>query len=81
MRPTRVRAVRLADGTVEVSWTGQRGAQFRVRAQTGPESWRVVGRTTSTSIEDGGAPAGAVPVYAISATVDGLRSEEGRSDM
>jgi hypothetical protein len=79
-RPREVRAVRLPGGSVEISWTGPVGAQFRVRAQTGPESWRVVGRTTGTSIEDGGAPSAAIPVYAVSATVGEIRSYEGRSD-
>jgi len=79
-RPTGVRAVRLPDGAVEVSWAGPPGAQFRVRVRTGADAWRVVGRTTATSLEDGGAPAGDVPVYAVSATVGGVRSDEGRSD-
>jgi hypothetical protein len=79
-RPTRVRAVRLGDGAVEVSWAGPRDAEFRVRVRTGPESWRVVGRTRATSIEDGGTAPGELPVYAVSATVDGVRSPEGRSD-
>jgi hypothetical protein len=78
--PRDVRASRSPDGSVEVSWTGPAGAQFRVRARTGPDSWRVVGRTTSSSLEDGGAPPGPVPVYAVSATVDGIRSEETRSE-
>jgi hypothetical protein len=75
-----VRAARLSDGSVLVSWSGPVGAQYRVRAQSGPASWRVVGRTTDTTIEDGGAPAGTVPVYAVSATVGQIRSDETRSD-
>jgi hypothetical protein len=51
-----------------------------VRAQSGSDSWRVVGRTSDTAIEDGGAPAGPVPVYAVSATVGQIRSDETRSD-
>jgi hypothetical protein len=79
-RPRTVRAVRLSGGSVLVSWAGPVGAQYRVRARTGPDSWRVVGRTTDTTIEDGGAPTGPVPVYAVSATVGGVRSDESRSD-
>jgi hypothetical protein len=33
-----------------------------------------------TTIEDGGAPTGPVPVYAVSATVGQVRSDETRSD-
>ncbi|MBC8092868.1 MAG: hypothetical protein H7Y15_13205, partial [Pseudonocardia sp.] len=38
--------------------------------------WRVVGRTRGHVIEDGGAPDGEVPGYAVSAAVDGARSAE-----
>ncbi|HZG88909.1 MAG TPA: hypothetical protein VEZ42_01720 [Pseudonocardia sp.] len=84
-RPTGVRAARLTGGSVRVSWSPPAGiapgaAQYRVRARTGPDGWRVVGRTTATDIEDGGAPVGAVPVYAVSAAVGGVRSAEARSD-
>jgi hypothetical protein len=79
-RPRDVRAARLSGGSVLVSWSGPVGAQYRVRAQSGPEGWRVVGRTTDTAIEDGGAPGGVVPVYAVSATVGQIRSAETRSD-
>jgi hypothetical protein len=79
-RPRSVRAVRLSGGSVLISWTGPAGAQYRVRAQSGSDSWRVVGRTSDTAIEDGGAPAGPVPVYAVSATVGQIRSDETRSD-
>jgi hypothetical protein len=79
-RPRDVRAARLSGGSVVVSWTGPVGAQYRVRAQSGPDSWRVVGRTMDTTIEDGGAQGGAVPVYAVSATVGQIRSAETRSD-
>jgi hypothetical protein len=64
-----------------VTWTGSGsgGVEYRVRCLAGGGSWRVVGRTRATSIEDGGAPEGAVPVYAVSAAAGGARSGEARS--
>lgn len=78
--PGDVRAVRVAGGSVEVTWTGAGDVEYRVRCLTSDGRWRVVGRTRATSIEDGGAASGPLPVYAVSAAASGLRSDEGRSD-
>ncbi|WP_219413663.1 fibronectin type III domain-containing protein [Pseudonocardia nigra] len=81
--PRDVHAVRATAGTVKVRWTGgDAGAdvEYRVRCLTPDGRWRVVGRTRDTSIEDGGAPSGALPVYAVSAAAGGGRSPECRSD-
>ena len=80
MPPSGVRAERIAAGSVRVSWKGGAGAEYRVRCLGADGRWRVVGRTTATTIEDGGAVAGPVPVYGVSAAVDGTRSDEVRSD-
>jgi hypothetical protein len=64
--PTGVSAVRASDGTVDVSWTGD-GAEYRVSRLAPDGSWRVVGRTTGRHLCDGGAPAGPVPGYAVTA--------------
>jgi hypothetical protein len=78
--PAGVLALRAADGTIDVTWTPVAGdVEYRVRRLDG-ERWRVVGRTRATRLQDGGAPAGAMPVYAVSAARGGVRSEEGRSD-
>ncbi|HVL83432.1 MAG TPA: hypothetical protein VM367_03935 [Pseudonocardia sp.] len=78
--PREVRVARLAGGSVEVSWQGPGGVEYRVRC-LGPDGrWRVVGRTRAGSIEDGGAGPGVLPVYAVSASVDGVRGVEVRSD-
>jgi hypothetical protein len=82
--PVGVLAVRVGDGTVDVTWTpvprAAGGAvEYRVRRQDG-DLWRVIGRTRDTWMHDGGAPAGAVPVYSVSASTAGVRSGEGRSD-
>jgi hypothetical protein len=82
--PVGVLAVRVGDGTVDVTWTpvppAAGGAvEYRVRRQDG-DRWRVIGRTRDTSMHDGGAPAGVVPVYSVSASTAGVRSGEGRSD-
>lgn len=73
--PTDVRAVRSAGG-VTVTWNGPPGAEYRVRCHLPDGRWRVVGRTRGHVIEDGGAPDGEVPGYAVSAAVDGARSAE-----
>ncbi|QYN39657.1 hypothetical protein K1T35_22125 [Pseudonocardia sp. DSM 110487] len=78
--PRDVRAVRMADGTVRVSWTGSGDVEYRVRSVTPDGRWRVVGRTRALSIEDGGAAAGPVPGYAVSAAADGERSAEIHSN-
>jgi hypothetical protein len=77
--PQQVRAIRLSNGSVEVSWVGVAGAEFRVRC-CDDGRWRVVGRTHASRMEDGGASGGTVGVYAVSAAVGGVRSAESRSD-
>ncbi len=78
--PAGVLAVRAADGTVDVTWTPVSGdVEYRVRRLDG-DRWSVVGRTRATRMQDGGAPWGTLPVYAVSAARAGVRSAEGRSD-
>ncbi len=78
--PAGVLAVRAGDGTVDVTWTPVAGdVEYRVRRLDG-DRWRVIGRTRATWLQDGGAPGGIVPVYAVSAARGGVRSAEGRSD-
>ena len=78
--PAGVLAVRAGDGTVDVTWTPVADdVEYRVRRLDGAR-WQVVGRTRATRLQDGGAPAGTVPVYAVSAARGGVRSAEGRSD-
>jgi hypothetical protein len=78
--PAGVLAVRVGDGTVDVTWTPVAGdVEYRVRRLDGAR-WQVVGRTRATRLQDGGAPAGTTPVYAVSAARAGVRSAEGRSD-
>ena len=54
--PSEVSAVRLPAGSVQVSWRGPAGVEYRVRCLQADGRWRVVGRTRATTIEDGGAP-------------------------
>lgn len=77
--PADVRAVRAPDGSVRVSWSGTGDVEYRVRSRDARGSWRVVGRTRTTSIEDGGAAPGGLPVYAVSAAAAGARSAEAIS--
>jgi hypothetical protein len=78
--PVGVLAVRAGDGTVDVTWTAVAGdVEYRVRRLDGGR-WQVVGRTRATRLQDGGAPTGTMPVYAVSAARGGVRSAEGRSD-
>ncbi len=70
--PGGVLAVRVGDGTVDVTWTpvprpATGAVEYRVRRRDG-EQWRVIGRTRDTWMQDGGAPAGVVPVYSVSAS-------------
>jgi hypothetical protein len=73
--PSGVVAARVSGGTVRVSWiaaAGDSGAtEYRVRCLRADGSWRVVGRTRATAIEDGGAPPGLISVYGVSAAVQG----------
>jgi hypothetical protein len=76
MAPVDVRAVRAADGSVRVTWNGTGDVEYRVRSRDGHGSWRVVGRTRATVLEDGGAGPGPLPTYAVSAASGGARSVE-----
>lgn len=80
--PAGLTAERISAGAVEVRWRGDPGLEYRVRCLGADGRWRVVGRTTATSIEDGGAASGPVGVYAVSAAEPGggPRSAEVRSD-
>lgn len=77
--PVDVRAVRAPDGSVRVSWTGCGDVEYRVRSRDARGSWRVVGRTRATALEDGGAGPGPLPTYAVSAASGGARSVEVES--
>ncbi|WP_406231381.1 Ig-like domain repeat protein [Nocardia sp. NBC_01009] len=80
--PARVEATRTATGSVLVVWSPSSTAtvDYRVTRLQPEGSWRVVGRTRATELEDGGAPAGRLPVYAVAAAVAGKYSEITRSD-
>ncbi|GAB2441799.1 hypothetical protein [Nocardia tengchongensis] len=80
--PGRVTAARKPDGTVVISWTSSATEQveYRVTRLLADGSWRVVGRTRGTALEDGGAPAGPMPVYGVVASISGRASEVTRSD-
>lgn len=80
--PCDVRVARIGGGSVQVTWSAHAtgDVEYRVRRRCADGNWRVVGRTRATVIEDGGAPAGELPVYAVSAAVGGARSTETRSD-
>ncbi|MEC3914836.1 Ig-like domain repeat protein [Nocardia sp. CDC160] len=80
--PGQVSASRKPDGTVVIAWTASATAQveYRVKRLQEDGSWRVVGRTRGTALEDGGALAGPVPVYGVVAAVGGQTSEMARSD-
>ncbi|MFX0576668.1 Ig-like domain repeat protein [Nocardia nepalensis] len=80
--PQRVDATRLANGSVLVAWTpsSTNNVDYRVTRLQPDGSWRVVGRTQATELEDGGAPAVGQPVYAVAAAAAGRYSEITRSD-
>ncbi|MEV2219732.1 Ig-like domain repeat protein [Nocardia vinacea] len=80
--PQRVEATRLANGSMLVVWspTSTDNVAYRVTRLQPDGSWRVVGRTQATELEDGGAPAVGQPVYAVAAAVAGRYSEITRSD-
>ena len=78
--PRAVSAVRVDGGSVRISWTGTGDVEYRVRHLAAGGRWRVVGRTRAMWIEDGGAEAGPVGVYAVSAGAGAGRSAEVRSD-
>ncbi|MEV0292833.1 Ig-like domain repeat protein [Nocardia sp. NPDC050710] len=81
--PARVEVTRTRDGSVEITWSPSptENVDYRVTRLQPDGSWRVVGRTRATELEDGGAPPiGAPPVYAVAAAVSGRYSEITRSD-
>lgn len=80
--PSAVTVARVAGGSVRISWSGcgRADVEYRVRCVDAAGRWRVIGRTRATTIEDGGAPSGPLPVYAVSAAAGGVRSVECRSD-
>ncbi|MFC9896204.1 hypothetical protein ACFVMC_21155 [Nocardia sp. NPDC127579] len=80
--PPSVTTTRLANGSVLVIWapspTGN--PDYKVTRQQPDGSWRTVGRTRSTELEDGGAPPTGTPTYAVVAAIAGRYSTETRSD-
>ncbi|MEV6768281.1 Ig-like domain repeat protein [Nocardia sp. NPDC051030] len=80
--PGQVTASRKPDGTVVITWTPSATEQveYRVTRLLTDGSWRVVGRTRGTALEDGGTVTGPVPVYGVVASVSGRNSEVRRSD-
>ncbi|MBL1078751.1 hypothetical protein JK358_30545 [Nocardia sp. 2] len=80
--PGKVSAARKPDGTIVISWNPSptEDAEYRVTRLQPDGSWRVVGRTRGTALEDGGSPTGPVPTYGVVASVSGRTSEMSRSD-
>ncbi|MRH92690.1 hypothetical protein GFY24_35620 [Nocardia sp. SYP-A9097] len=80
--PGQVAATRKPDGTVVIAWSPSPTEQveYRVTRLQPDGSWRVVGRTRGTALEDGAAGTGAVPVYGVTASVAGRASDITRSD-
>jgi hypothetical protein len=81
--PAWVSAARDARGDVLVLWAASTtpGVVYRVSRQGSDGRWQVLGRTGTTSMDDGGAPFGVeVPVYAVVAMHAGRASGETRSD-
>ncbi|MGV9834778.1 Ig-like domain repeat protein [Nocardia niigatensis] len=80
--PGAVTASRKPGGTVVITWMPSRTPQveYRVTRLLADRSWRVVGRTRGTALEDGGALTGPVPVYGVVASVSGRTSDMARSD-
>ncbi|BDH56874.1 hypothetical protein [Tsukamurella sp. PLM1] len=63
-----------------VAWSSTHpGAEYRVSREQPDGTWKVVGRTRETTLEDGGAPRRAVPAYEVVAVVDGVASAPARS--
>lgn len=85
--PQEVRARRAADGTVIVTWAGQPAepgavadVEYQVARLTPDGTWRILGRTRARTLEDGGAPAGPLPVYGVAARLGPASSERATSD-
>ncbi|GAB2635899.1 YML083C domain-containing protein [Nocardia goodfellowii] len=80
--PGSIHATRLPNGSVHITWTPSptADADYKVTRLQPDGSWRVVGRTRTTELEDGGAPPTGLPVYGVAATVAGRYSDTTRSD-
>ncbi|MFB7717145.1 Ig-like domain repeat protein [Nocardia sp. NPDC056100] len=80
--PGPVNATRQPDGTVVITWSpsATEEVEYRVTRVQPDGSARVVGRTRGTTLEDGAAGTGAIPVYGVVASVAGRASEMTRSD-
>ncbi|WP_306363927.1 Ig-like domain repeat protein [Nocardia sp. CC227C] len=80
--PGALTAARRPDGTVTLTWAPSTTAdvEYRVTRLQPDDSWRVVGRTRITELEDGGAPDGPLPVYGVVASLSGRTSEMSRTD-
>ncbi|MFF2551655.1 Ig-like domain repeat protein [Nocardia sp. NPDC058058] len=80
--PGPVTAKRQPDGTVVITWSPSPTEQveYRVTRVQSDGSSRVVGRTRGTTLEDGAAGTGPLPVYGVVASVAGRASELTRSD-
>ncbi|WP_431969272.1 hypothetical protein [Nocardia sp. bgisy134] len=80
--PGRVTATRMTNGSVRVTWSPASAddVDYRITRLQPDGSWRVVGRTRGTELEDGGAPTGETPVYAVAAATSGRYSDTVRSD-
>ncbi|MCP9623979.1 fibronectin type III domain-containing protein [Nocardia otitidiscaviarum] len=80
--PGALTAIRQPNGTVTLSWEPSPTAdvEYRVTRLQPDDSWRVVGRTRATELEDGGAPDGPLPIYAVVATLSGRTSDMSRTD-
>ncbi|MET8651094.1 Ig-like domain repeat protein [Nocardia aurea] len=81
--PANVRVSRMRNGSAQVTWSPSPAGNvdYRVTRLQPDGSWRVVGRTRVTELEDGGIPStGTLPVYAVAAALAGQYSEIARSD-
>ena len=78
--PAGVLAVRVGDGTVRRDLDAGRGRRRVPRAQARRRPLAGGRAHPRHPAQDGGAPAGIAPVYAVSAAQGGVRSAEGRSD-
>ncbi|MEU8900228.1 hypothetical protein AB0C65_30505 [Nocardia sp. NPDC048505] len=80
--PTAVRTSRLPNGSIVITWTPTRTgtADYKVTRRQPDGTWRAIGRTRATELEDGGAPPTGTPVYAVVAAIAGRYSAETRSD-
>lgn len=75
--PRQVHAQRGADGSVRVSWVPADSAadvEYQVARRADDGTWRVLGRTRGTSMDDGGAPDGPLPQYGVMARAGGVAS-------